>query len=327
MREAGYDPARLPPGQYLTEKWPVLHAGGVPHGRPRDVGLPRLRRGRAGARAHLGRAERAAAVELHAGHPLRHALEPLRRAVRGRALERAREALPPEAEPRGSPSRTPSTASRANVPHRVPRGRRRAARHPCRRRAADPRPRLARCASSIPGKYFWKSAKWLRGIELTPATGPGFWERYGYNNDADPWKEERYALLSEARRAERVRVDGSTRAIAAPRRKSGRNRNPFASKKRRSLQAACVQQRATLGEPIADGGAAPTPHPHPQETAARSSAGLTASVATATRRAGAHGGNPRFPGSSYIIPDMSGMPPPRAGRWPSRAPRRRSPRW
>ena len=30
VREAGYDPARLPPGQYLTEKWPVLHAGGVP---------------------------------------------------------------------------------------------------------------------------------------------------------------------------------------------------------------------------------------------------------------------------------------------------------
>ena len=29
MREAGYDPARLPPGQYLTEKWPVLHAGSV----------------------------------------------------------------------------------------------------------------------------------------------------------------------------------------------------------------------------------------------------------------------------------------------------------
>src|SRR3954468_16066178 len=31
LREAGYDPARLPPGQYLTEKWPVLHAGSVPN--------------------------------------------------------------------------------------------------------------------------------------------------------------------------------------------------------------------------------------------------------------------------------------------------------
>jgi DMSO/TMAO reductase YedYZ molybdopterin-dependent catalytic subunit len=46
----------------------------------------------------------------------------------------------------------------------------------------------------IPGKYFWKSAKWLRGIELTAFDRPGFWERYGYHNDADPWREERYAF-------------------------------------------------------------------------------------------------------------------------------------
>jgi DMSO/TMAO reductase YedYZ molybdopterin-dependent catalytic subunit len=44
----------------------------------------------------------------------------------------------------------------------------------------------------VPGKYFWKSAKWLRGIELSPTDKPGFWERYGYNNSADPWQEERY---------------------------------------------------------------------------------------------------------------------------------------
>jgi DMSO/TMAO reductase YedYZ molybdopterin-dependent catalytic subunit len=46
----------------------------------------------------------------------------------------------------------------------------------------------------VPGKYFWKSAKWLRGIELAAVDRPGFWERYGYSNDADPWKEERYAF-------------------------------------------------------------------------------------------------------------------------------------
>ena len=46
----------------------------------------------------------------------------------------------------------------------------------------------------VPGKYFWKSAKWLRGIELSSVDKPGFWERYGYNNDADPWKEERYSF-------------------------------------------------------------------------------------------------------------------------------------
>ena len=44
----------------------------------------------------------------------------------------------------------------------------------------------------IPSRYFWKSAKWLRGIELVASDKPGFWERYGYHNDADYWKEERY---------------------------------------------------------------------------------------------------------------------------------------
>lgn len=47
--------------------------------------------------------------------------------------------------------------------------------------------------SLVPHKYFWKSAKWLRGIEILKEDRYGFWERYGYNNDADPWKEERYS--------------------------------------------------------------------------------------------------------------------------------------
>ncbi len=45
----------------------------------------------------------------------------------------------------------------------------------------------------VPGKYFWKSAKWLRGIEFATEDRLGFWERNGYSNSADPWKEERYA--------------------------------------------------------------------------------------------------------------------------------------
>jgi DMSO/TMAO reductase YedYZ molybdopterin-dependent catalytic subunit len=47
--------------------------------------------------------------------------------------------------------------------------------------------------SFVPKKYFWKSAKWLRGIEFLAQDRLGFWERYGYNNHADPWLEERYA--------------------------------------------------------------------------------------------------------------------------------------
>ena len=46
----------------------------------------------------------------------------------------------------------------------------------------------------VPSLYFWKSAKWLRGIEVLDHDAPGFWERLGYSNSADPWKEERYAF-------------------------------------------------------------------------------------------------------------------------------------
>jgi DMSO/TMAO reductase YedYZ molybdopterin-dependent catalytic subunit len=45
----------------------------------------------------------------------------------------------------------------------------------------------------VPHLYFWKSAKWVRGLALTHEDEPGFWERYGYHNHGDPWKEQRYA--------------------------------------------------------------------------------------------------------------------------------------
>jgi DMSO/TMAO reductase YedYZ molybdopterin-dependent catalytic subunit len=44
----------------------------------------------------------------------------------------------------------------------------------------------------IPALYFWKSAKWVRGLTLIEKDNPGFWESLGYNNHGDPWKEERY---------------------------------------------------------------------------------------------------------------------------------------
>ena len=45
----------------------------------------------------------------------------------------------------------------------------------------------------VPRRYFWKSAKWIRAIELLPADRPGFWEQNGYHNEADPWREERFS--------------------------------------------------------------------------------------------------------------------------------------
>lgn len=44
----------------------------------------------------------------------------------------------------------------------------------------------------VPHLYFWKSAKWVRGIEFLREDAPGFWENYGYHLYADPWLEQRY---------------------------------------------------------------------------------------------------------------------------------------
>ena len=45
----------------------------------------------------------------------------------------------------------------------------------------------------VPDLYFWKSAKWITGVRFVRNDEPGYWEVRGYNNHADPWKEERYA--------------------------------------------------------------------------------------------------------------------------------------
>jgi DMSO/TMAO reductase YedYZ molybdopterin-dependent catalytic subunit len=45
----------------------------------------------------------------------------------------------------------------------------------------------------VPARYFWKSAKWVRGLEFTAEDRPGFWESLGYHNRGDQWLEERYS--------------------------------------------------------------------------------------------------------------------------------------
>ena len=56
--------------------------------------------------------------------------------------------------------------------------------------AARARTRPARLL--VPHLYFWKSAKWLRGLRLMAENHTGFWETYGYHDYGDPWNEQRY---------------------------------------------------------------------------------------------------------------------------------------
>ena len=189
---AGYDPARLPPGQYLTEKWPVLHAGSVPDtdlatwdfrvfGEVENpitlsweelAALPKAenvqdihcvtRWSRFDARfggVHWREVAKLVRPKPSARFVVAHAEQGFTSNVPIEFLEDANALLATEAD--GEPL-TPE--------HGWPL-------------------RLV-----IPGKYFWKSAKWLRGIELRATDEPGFWERYGYHNDADPWREERYGF-------------------------------------------------------------------------------------------------------------------------------------
>ncbi len=48
----------------------------------------------------------------------------------------------------------------------------------------------------VPDRYFYKSAKWLEAIQISPSDKPGYWESQGYSNSADPWKEDRYQQKS-----------------------------------------------------------------------------------------------------------------------------------
>ena len=192
MRELGYDPARLPPGQYLTEKWPVLHAGSVP-----DVDLATW------TFRVFGEVENEVALSWEQLNELPRTsnVQDIHCVTRWSRFDASFEGvhwseLAKLARPKTTANFVIAHAEAgftSNVPLSY---------------LEDPGALLATHADSeplapehgyplrlvIPGKYFWKSAKWLRAIELTAVDRPGFWERYGYSNDADPWKEERYGF-------------------------------------------------------------------------------------------------------------------------------------
>jgi DMSO/TMAO reductase YedYZ molybdopterin-dependent catalytic subunit len=60
----------------------------------------------------------------------------------------------------------------------------------------------------LPRLYFWKSSKWLRAFEFLDVNPPGFWEQNGYHMNADPWKDERYSD-QETRAMQQMRADAA----------------------------------------------------------------------------------------------------------------------
>jgi DMSO/TMAO reductase YedYZ molybdopterin-dependent catalytic subunit len=181
---------RVPPGQYLTEKWPVLHYGSVPRFDPRTWSF-----------RVFGKVLNEFTLSWDAFQKLAMTtiVADMHCVTTWSRLDQRWEGIPfativelakplPEAKfviahsEQGFTANTPIEftqrddcliALRANgEPLTAEHG------YPAR--------------LVVPRLYAWKSAKWLRGIEFSASDKPGFWERNGYHNRGDPWKEERY---------------------------------------------------------------------------------------------------------------------------------------
>ena len=192
MIDAGYDPARLPPGQYLTEKWPVLHAGSVPHTELETWDFRVW--GEVEHELVLDWSELTAlpAVEVTQDIHCVTRWSKFDLTFKGVAWRELAPLIGQKPSARYAIAHAEQGFT-ANVPISFLE-----AEGALLAYEADGVPLAAEhgwpLRLVIPGKYFWKSAKWLRGIELSAADKPGFWERYGYHNDADPFKEERYSF-------------------------------------------------------------------------------------------------------------------------------------
>jgi DMSO/TMAO reductase YedYZ molybdopterin-dependent catalytic subunit len=190
--ERGLDPARLPPGQYLTEKWPVLHAGTIPE---TDLATWDFRVfGEVEEPVTLAHDELLAlpatevTVDIHCVTRWSR-FDATFRGVHWRELAKL---VRPEPSARFVVAHAEQGFT-SNVPLAALEDE-----HSLVAYEADGAPLTPEhgwpLRLVVPQRYFWKSAKWLRAIELTAADRPGFWERYGYHNEADYWKEQRYGF-------------------------------------------------------------------------------------------------------------------------------------
>lgn len=191
MKETAATKDRLPPGQYKTEKWPVLHYGSVPRFDPARWDFKVFgaveQPVRLTYQEFMALPKTTITADIHcvtAWSKFGVTFEGVRAKT---VLDLAR--VKPEAKfvmvhaEQGYEANLPLEyllADDALFAHRAD-GKDLAPEHGWPLRLVVPR------------LYFWKSAKWVRGVELMPQDRRGFWERNGYHNHADPWREERYS--------------------------------------------------------------------------------------------------------------------------------------
>lgn len=185
------DPHRLPPGQVLTEKWPVLHYGPTVH--YRDLADWRLRvTGAVDTPLELTFDELTALprVDFHCDIHCVTTWSRLDSNFQGVRLAEVlrRAGARPEGRfvvfrcARDFTTSIPRAVAESEEVGLV--------------WAHDGAPLTPEhgypLRALVPRLYFWKSAKWLESVEVVEGDRLGFWERNGYNNSADPWREERY---------------------------------------------------------------------------------------------------------------------------------------
>jgi DMSO/TMAO reductase YedYZ molybdopterin-dependent catalytic subunit len=186
----GIDPARVPPGQYLTEKFPVLTVGPNP---PFDLKSWDLR--------IFGEVERELTLtwEELTALPQRDVVTDIHCVTRWSKLDTAwrgvlvRDLLERAGvKPAGKFVMAYSDGGyTANMPLEVILDDDVLVAHTYDGKPLEP-DHGAPLRLLVPKRYFWKSAKFLRRLEVMSADRMGFWELNGYHNDADPWEEQRH---------------------------------------------------------------------------------------------------------------------------------------
>jgi DMSO/TMAO reductase YedYZ molybdopterin-dependent catalytic subunit len=181
---------RLPPGQYLTEKWPVLHYGGVPR---IDLATWDFR--------VTGLVEEPLKLTFDEvmALPRQTVTADVHCVTRWSMLDSAWEGIPvreilDRAKPKPEATHVMVHAEQGFTANLSLDDLLRDQNMLVDKRNGEPiSPEHGwPLRLFVPHLYFWKSAKWVRGFELINADRPGFWEQYGYHMRGDPWNEERY---------------------------------------------------------------------------------------------------------------------------------------
>jgi len=192
VADAGYDPSRLPPGQYLTEKWPVLHAGTVPRIDLETWDFSVTGEVENPIRLSWDELKGLPATEIQIDIHCVTRWSRFDTPFRGVHWRDVATLVRPKPSARFVVAHAEQGFT-ANVPLAAIEDEEALIAYEVDGEPLEPEHgwplRLV-----VPSRYFWKSAKWLRGLELLDHDEPGFWERYGYHNDADYRKEERYGF-------------------------------------------------------------------------------------------------------------------------------------